>query len=105
MLPTVILPGYFESADLYLPLQQALTEMVAPTTTVPLRTRDWLPTLGSQSRVPILRQLNRTVNSALIDNNNQQINLIGHCIEEIFLNNFDLNISLPIDSIDYPKDH
>ena len=78
MLPTVILPGYFESADLYLPLQQALTEMGTPTTTVPLRIRDWLPTLGSQSMVPILRQLNRTVNAALIDNNNQQINPIGH---------------------------
>jgi hypothetical protein len=57
MLPTVILPGYFESADLYLPLQQALTEMGTPTTTVPLRIRDWLPTLGGRSMVPILRQL------------------------------------------------
>ena len=78
MLPTVILPGYFESADVYLPLQQALTEMGTPTTTVPLRIRDWLPTLSSQSMVPILRELNRTVNAALIDNNSQQINLIDH---------------------------
>jgi pimeloyl-ACP methyl ester carboxylesterase len=78
MLPTVILPGYFESADVYLPLQQALTEMGTPTTTVPLRIRDWLPTLSSQSMVPILRQLNRTVNAALVDNSSQQINLIGH---------------------------
>ena len=78
MLPTVILPGYFESADLYLPLQQALTEMGTPTTTVPLRIRDWLPTLGGRSMVPILRQLDRTVNAALVDNSSQQINLIGH---------------------------
>ena len=27
MLPTVILPGYLESADVYLPLQQALTDL------------------------------------------------------------------------------
>jgi triacylglycerol esterase/lipase EstA (alpha/beta hydrolase family) len=78
MLPTVILPGYFESADVYLPLQQALIEIGTPTTTVPLRKRDWLPTLGSRSMVPILRQLNRTVNAALVDNNSQQVNLIGH---------------------------
>jgi triacylglycerol esterase/lipase EstA (alpha/beta hydrolase family) len=78
MLPTVILPGYFESADLYLPLQQALSKIGTKATTVPLRIRDWLPTLGSQSMVPILRQLDRTVNAALIDNNSQQINLIGH---------------------------
>jgi hypothetical protein len=78
MLPTVILPGYFESADLYRPLQQALTEIGTPTTTVPLRIRDWLPTLGGRSMVPILRQLDRTVNAALVDNSSQQINLIGH---------------------------
>jgi pimeloyl-ACP methyl ester carboxylesterase len=78
MLPTVILPGYFESADLYLTLQQALTKIGTPTTTVPLRIRDWLPTLGGRSMVPILRQLDRTVNAALVDNNSQQINLIGH---------------------------
>ncbi len=78
MLPTVILPGYLESADAYLTLQQALTEIGTPTTTVPLRKRDWLPTLGGRSMVPILRQLNRTVNAALVDNSSQQINLIGH---------------------------
>ncbi|WP_373544152.1 esterase/lipase family protein [Chamaesiphon sp.] len=78
MLPTVILPGYFESADLYLPLQQALTKIGTKATTVPLRKRDWLPTLGGRSMVPILRQLDRTVNAALIDNSSQQINLIGH---------------------------
>jgi triacylglycerol esterase/lipase EstA (alpha/beta hydrolase family) len=78
MLPTVILPGYLESADVYLPLQQALTALGTPTTTVPLRQRDWLPTLGGRSMIPILRQLDRTVKAALIDNRAQQINLIGH---------------------------
>jgi triacylglycerol esterase/lipase EstA (alpha/beta hydrolase family) len=78
MLPTVILPGYLESADVYLPLQQALTALGTPTTTVPLRKRDWLPTLGGRSMIPILRQLDRTVKAALVDNRAQQINLIGH---------------------------
>jgi triacylglycerol esterase/lipase EstA (alpha/beta hydrolase family) len=78
MLPTVILPGYLESADVYLPLQQALTELGTPTTTVPLRKRDWIPTLGGRSMVPILRQLDLTVKTALIDHNAHQINLIGH---------------------------
>jgi triacylglycerol esterase/lipase EstA (alpha/beta hydrolase family) len=78
MLPTVILPGYLESADVYLPLQQALTALGTPTTTVPLRKRDWLPTLGGRSMIPILRQLDRTVNAALTDNHAQQINLVGH---------------------------
>jgi pimeloyl-ACP methyl ester carboxylesterase len=78
MLPTVILPGYLESADVYLPLQLALTETGTPTTTVPLRKRDWLPTLGGRSMVPILRQLDRTVKAALQDNNATQINLVGH---------------------------
>ena len=78
MLPSVILPGYLESADVYLPLQQALTELGTQTTTVPLRQRDWLPTLGGRSMIPILRQLDRTVKTALADNNAQQINLIGH---------------------------
>ncbi len=78
MLPTVILPGYLESADAYLPLQQALTALGTPTTTVPLRKRDWLPTLGGRSMIPILRQLDRTVKAALNDHAATQINLIGH---------------------------
>lgn len=78
MLPTVILPGYLESADVYLPLQQALVELGTSTTTVPLRKRDWLPTLGGRSMIPILRQLDRTVKAALSDHNTTQVNLIGH---------------------------
>jgi triacylglycerol esterase/lipase EstA (alpha/beta hydrolase family) len=78
MLPTVILPGYLESADVYLPLQTALTEIGTVTTTIPLRKRDWLPTLGGRSMIPILRQLDRTVKAALVDNRAKQINLIGH---------------------------
>lgn len=78
MLPTVILPGYLESADVYLPLQQALAALGTPTTTVPIRKRDWLPTLGGRSMIPILRQLDRTINEALTNHQATQINLIGH---------------------------
>jgi triacylglycerol esterase/lipase EstA (alpha/beta hydrolase family) len=78
MLPTVILPGYLESADVYQPLQQALIELGTPTTIVPLRKRDWLPTLGGRSMIPILRELDRTVNAALTDHHTTQINLVGH---------------------------
>ena len=78
MLPTVILPGYFESADAYLPLQKALTAMGTRTTTVPLQKSHWLTTLGDQSVVTILRQLDRTVNAALTKNHTDRINLIGH---------------------------
>jgi len=46
MLPTVIVPGYLESAIAYRQLEQSLQQMGCPTVTVPLRRRDWLPTLG-----------------------------------------------------------
>lgn len=78
MLPTVILPGYLESAIAYLQLQQALQQMGFPTATVPLRRRDWLPTLGGRSITPILQQLDRTVKQLLLQHNSTQINLIGH---------------------------
>lgn len=78
MLPTVILPGYLESAIAYLQLQQSLQQMGFPTATVPLRRRDWLPTLGGRSITPILQQLDRTVKQLLLQYNSTQINLIGH---------------------------
>ncbi len=102
MLPTVILPGYLESAAAYLPLQQALTELGTPTTTVPLKKRDWLPTLGGRSMVPILRQLDRTVNQALTEHHANQINLIGHSaggwISRIYLGKIPYTIHGDVDS-------
>jgi triacylglycerol esterase/lipase EstA (alpha/beta hydrolase family) len=78
MLPTVILPGYLESAIAYRPLEQSLQQMGFPTVTVPLRRRDWLPTLGGRPITPILLQLDRTVKQILQQYNASQINLIGH---------------------------
>lgn len=78
MLPTVILPGYLESAIAYFPLQQFLQQQGFPTTTVPLRRRDWLPTVGGRSMIPILRQLDAVVQETLAKYRTSQINLIGH---------------------------
>ncbi len=77
-LPTVILPGFFASASEYRDLEQSLTELGFPAVTVPLRKRDWVPTLGGRSVVPILRSLDCTVKQALQQYSASQINLIGH---------------------------
>lgn len=77
-LPTVILPGYLEGATAYISLEKSLQALGFPTVTVPLRKRDWLPTVGGRSMVPILRILDRTVTQALKHHNASQINLIGH---------------------------
>jgi triacylglycerol esterase/lipase EstA (alpha/beta hydrolase family) len=78
MLPTVILPGYLESSDAYLPVAQNLTAQGYPTTIVPMRFSDWLPTIGGRSMVPILRLLHQAVDAVLAESGAAQINLIGH---------------------------
>ena len=78
MLPTVILPGYLEGAIAYRQLEQSLQQMGLPTVTVPLRRRDWFPTLGGRPITPILQLLDRTVKQVLQQYNVSQINLIGH---------------------------
>ena len=77
-LPTVILPGYFASATDYRDLEQALNQQGIPTVTVPLRKRNWFPTLGGRSVVPILWQIDRTVKQTLRQYNVSRVNLIGH---------------------------
>lgn len=78
MLPTVILPGYLESAIAYRQLEQSLNQMGLPTVTVPLVRRDWFATLGGRPITPILLQLHRTVKQVLQQYNASQVNLIGH---------------------------
>jgi pimeloyl-ACP methyl ester carboxylesterase len=78
MLPTVILPGYLESAPVYFPLAQQLIDRGSPTRVVPVKLRNWLPTIGGRSMLPILRLLHQTVMSTLEENGSDQINLIGH---------------------------
>ncbi|MBD2496924.1 triacylglycerol lipase [Nostoc sp. FACHB-280] len=77
-LPTVIVPGYLESAIAYLNLETALTQLGFPTVTVPLRRRDWLPTVGGRPVTPILQKLDLTVKQILQEYQSQQVNLIGH---------------------------
>jgi pimeloyl-ACP methyl ester carboxylesterase len=77
-LPTVIVPGYFARATDYQALAEQLTQQGIPTTIVPLRKRDWLPTLGGRSVVPILRQIDRTVKQILRESGISKINLVGH---------------------------
>lgn len=72
-LPTVILPGYLEGATAYVPLEKNLHALGFPTVTVPLRKRDWLPTVGGRSMVPILRILDRTVKQILKQHNTSEI--------------------------------
>jgi len=78
MLPTVILPGYLESAIAYRQMEQSLQQMGCPTVTVPLRSRDWFTTLGGRPVTPILLQLDRTVKQVLQQHNVSKVNLIGH---------------------------
>jgi triacylglycerol esterase/lipase EstA (alpha/beta hydrolase family) len=77
-LPTVILPGYFASAIEYQQLEKALNERGIPTTTVPLRKRDWIPTLGGRSVVPILQRIELTVKQMLYQYKSSAVNLIAH---------------------------
>lgn len=77
-LPTVILPGYLAAATDYRGMQQILTDLGFPTVTVPLVKRDWFPTLGGRSVLPILEALDRTVQQVRQQYNTDKINLIGH---------------------------
>lgn len=77
-LPTIILPGYLAAAIDYRNMEQTLCELGFPTVTVPLLKRDWLPTLGGRSVLPILEALDRTVQAVRQKYHSEQINLVGH---------------------------
>jgi triacylglycerol esterase/lipase EstA (alpha/beta hydrolase family) len=77
-LPTVIVPGYLESAIAYRQLEQSLEKLGFPTVTVPLRRRDWISTIGGRPVTLILQQLDHTVKRMLQKYQATQVNLIGH---------------------------
>lgn len=77
-LPTVILPGYLAGAIDYREMQQTLIEIGIPAVTVPLVRRDWIPTLGGRSVLPILAVLDQTVQEVRRTHNTEKINLVGH---------------------------
>ncbi|TVQ44834.1 MAG: alpha/beta fold hydrolase [Gloeocapsa sp. DLM2.Bin57] len=76
-LPTVILPGYLARGRDYYPLQQSLIALGIPTRVVPIRKRDWLPTIG-RSVTPIIKSIDQTVKAILTEYGTKQVNLIGH---------------------------
>ncbi|MGK7928752.1 MAG: esterase/lipase family protein [Spirulina sp.] len=78
VLPTVILPGYFARWTDYILLAESLKQQGIPTAIVPLRKRDWFPTLGGRSVVPIVRAIHETVQGVLRESESDRVNLIGH---------------------------
>jgi len=78
MLPIVILPGYLASATPYREMAQSLNSLGYSATVVPLRRRDWLPTLGGRSMRPILQQLDQTVQQVMQQTGRNAVNLVGH---------------------------
>ncbi len=77
-LPIAILPGYFATAAEYFDLATSLENLGFSVAIVPLRQRDWLPTVGGRSMVPILRQLDQTIQRLLEQSGASQVNLVGH---------------------------
>jgi len=76
--PTVIIPGYFATADDYREMERALQNRGLPTRIVPLRKRDWWPTFGGRSMIPILHKINQTVQQVRLEYSSDKINLVGH---------------------------
>lgn len=77
-LPTVILPGYLAGADDYRQMAATLQSSGIPATIVPLKKRDWLPTLGGRSVTPVLRQIDAAVQAVREQTGAPKVNLIGH---------------------------
>lgn len=77
-LPTVILPGYLAGAAEYRELAQRLSDLGIPTTIVPIRWQDWIPTVGGRSVTPILYKIDAAVQTLRQQTGTAKINLIGH---------------------------
>jgi triacylglycerol esterase/lipase EstA (alpha/beta hydrolase family) len=77
-IPTVILPGYLAGAQPYQEMEVSLREMGFPAVTVPLRRRDWVPTVGGRSMLPILHKLDQTVQLVMAETGSDRVNLVGH---------------------------
>jgi pimeloyl-ACP methyl ester carboxylesterase len=77
-IPIVILPGYLAGAEPYQEMEVSLREMGFPAVTVPLRRRDWVPTVGGRSMLPILQKLDQTVQLVRAETGSDRVNLVGH---------------------------
>jgi triacylglycerol esterase/lipase EstA (alpha/beta hydrolase family) len=76
--PTVILPGYLAGAPDYRDMEASLRDLGFSAVTVPLRRRDWVPTIGGRSMLPILQQLDQTVQQVMAETGSDRVNLVGH---------------------------
>jgi pimeloyl-ACP methyl ester carboxylesterase len=76
--PTVILPGYLAGSRPYQEMEAALQSLGIPAYTVSLKRRDWFPTIGGRSMLPILQQLDQTIKQVLSDTGSDRVNLVGH---------------------------
>lgn len=77
-LPTIILPGYLAGSPPYHEMEHGLQALGFPAVTVPLRRRDWLPTVGGRSMLPILKRLDQTVKRVMEETGSDRVNLVGH---------------------------
>ncbi|MGB3534249.1 MAG: alpha/beta hydrolase [Microcoleaceae cyanobacterium] len=105
-LPTILLPGFFAAATDYYPLEQYLTQQGFPTVVVPLRKRDWIPTIGGRSMIPILRKIHTTIQQTQEKYQVEKVNLVGHSaggwIARIYLGEKPYNIQdKPEENISY----
>lgn len=95
-LPTVILPGYLASAQPYQEMEAALAAAGFPSVTVPLRRRDWFPSIGGRSVINIIQALDATAQRAMVDYGCNEINLVGHSaggwIARIYIGEFPYDI-------------
>ena len=78
VIPTVILPGYLAGAKPYQEMEVSLQEMGLPAVTVPLQRRDWLPTVGGRSMLPILQKLDQTAKKVMAETGSDRVNIVGH---------------------------
>ncbi|MGF1574722.1 MAG: esterase/lipase family protein [Cyanophyceae cyanobacterium] len=76
--PTVIVPGYLAGSQDYEPMRQHLESLGYPACVVPLKARDWLPTVGGRSINPILARLDQTIRATLADFGTPKVNLVAH---------------------------
>ncbi len=77
-LPLIILPGYFAAAEDYLEMEKTLTQGGFSATIVPLQRKDWFPTLGGRSMVPILTRIHHTVEAVREASRSDRVTLVAH---------------------------
>lgn len=76
--PTVILPGYLAGSSEYEPMRQQLEDWGYPARVVPLKSQNWLPTVGGRSINPILTRLDQTIRAVQKVFDVPKVNIVAH---------------------------